>query len=595
MLCSQCYGSIESFGVDGSCEHCGKDPRLQGRYRLMELVGQGASGRTYRSIELEGGREVAVKELLFHRIDTLKRHELFEREGRVLEQLAHPQIPQFVETFDVEGDRSHWFYIVQEFIAGESLAVVLKGRRFDEEAALRFLDSIGAPLEYLHGLPTVVVHRDLKPSNIMLRESDQEYVLIDFGTVRDAVNKTGEGSTIAGTFGYMAPEQFRGDATAASDVYGLGMTVLAMLSGQEFLSREASVAYLARMNVSGGLRGLLQEMLRVEPASRPDIRSVRLRALALLEGREEEPVSRSAGVSAGVRSMEDLRASVAARHRERERGREQGWRSGHVKLILAVLLLPAALAASWTNQKRMSRQEGHTVVRAQVPSEQSEQYWRSEDARRAGKRQGRGIGERAWEYGELLAVEARFAPVAGEFMGGVENRSLGGFTLGMSWAEVFDASDGRAEFVREYSARMTPTNRDVIYPPYLGRLFVAPASFDGQPALCELGLVVGNRLSEINCGLIVSTAEDGAFETFQRAQMRKFREVFGAPTSRGSVWETGEQRLTVHFSKVSSGESLENRVLYGADSWQTNVVYHLRLLEHERVLDEHLKARRMGE
>jgi hypothetical protein len=76
-----------------------------------------------------------------------------------------------------------------------------------------------------------VVHRDIKPSNVLLRK-DGSYALIDFGSVRDRMKPEG-GSTVVGTFGFMAPEQFQGRAMPASDVYAVGATALAMLTGRE--------------------------------------------------------------------------------------------------------------------------------------------------------------------------------------------------------------------------------------------------------------------------------------------------------------------------------------------------------------------------
>jgi len=73
------------------------------------------------------------------------------------------------------------------------------------------------------------VHRDIKPANIVMDDEGSLFV-VDFGSVR-ALSKAGGGSTVAGTFGYMAPEQLQGTATAASDIYGLGMTLVHLLTG----------------------------------------------------------------------------------------------------------------------------------------------------------------------------------------------------------------------------------------------------------------------------------------------------------------------------------------------------------------------------
>src|SRR6185437_13327347 len=86
-------------------------------------------------------------------------------------------------------------------------------------------------LDYLHGRAPPIVHRDIKPSNV-IRRPDGSFALIDFGAVRDRMKPEG-GSTVVGTFGYMAPEQFQGRAMPASDVYAAGATALTLLTGRE--------------------------------------------------------------------------------------------------------------------------------------------------------------------------------------------------------------------------------------------------------------------------------------------------------------------------------------------------------------------------
>ena len=95
----------------------------------------------------------------------------------------------------------------------------------------RLLADASRALAYLHGRAPPIVHRDLKPGNV-IRRPDGSFAFVDFGAVRDRLKVAG-GSTIVGTFGYMAPEQFQGRASPASDVYGIGATALTMLTGCE--------------------------------------------------------------------------------------------------------------------------------------------------------------------------------------------------------------------------------------------------------------------------------------------------------------------------------------------------------------------------
>src|SRR5262249_15194158 len=136
--------------------------------------------------------------------------------------------PGYVEHFEEDGS----LYLVMERAPGVSLAEFTKrGGVFDEDDVHRFLEDASNALAYLHGRTPPIIHRDLKPRNVV-RRPDGSFMFVDFGAVRDKLKPEG-GSTIVGTFGYMAPEQFQGRAVPASDVYAIGATALWMLVGLE--------------------------------------------------------------------------------------------------------------------------------------------------------------------------------------------------------------------------------------------------------------------------------------------------------------------------------------------------------------------------
>ncbi len=199
-----------------------------GRYTIVRTLGSGSQGDTFEANDEEAGRRVAIKALRVAHAKAWKDVELAEREARTLATLDHDRIPRYLDHFEEEGT----LYLVMELVDGESIAALRKaGRAFGVADVTRMLADAESALAYLHSRSPPVIHRDLKPGNVV-RSSTGSYRFVDFGCVRDHLRPEG-GSTVVGTFGYMAPEQFQGRASPASDVYGIGATALAMLTGKE--------------------------------------------------------------------------------------------------------------------------------------------------------------------------------------------------------------------------------------------------------------------------------------------------------------------------------------------------------------------------
>ncbi|MGB3136582.1 MAG: serine/threonine-protein kinase, partial [Nodosilinea sp.] len=205
---------------------------IDGRYRILQPLGQGSSATTYAAEVLETGQTIALKELSLRGLQDWKKVELFEREARLLKSLSHPAIPRYIDSFQVDTADNRWFYLVQDLADGTSLADWVEGGgRVDEPEARRIAAAMLEVLVYLHGLNPPVIHRDIKPQNIMRRDDGHIY-LVDFGAVQAVYRHSLQGSTVVGTYGYMAPEQFRGQAVPATDVYSLGATLLFLLTHQ---------------------------------------------------------------------------------------------------------------------------------------------------------------------------------------------------------------------------------------------------------------------------------------------------------------------------------------------------------------------------
>jgi serine/threonine protein kinase len=200
----------------------------EGRYAVVRVLGEGSQGATLEAVDKRDGRLVAIKRFSVRGAGSWKEVELAEREARVLASLSHPALPRHIEHFEENGS----LYLVMERVEGESLLEIRKrGQRFSRDEVARFLREASQVLDYLHSRAPPVIHRDIKPGNVV-RRPDGSFALVDFGSVRDSLKPEG-GSTVVGTFGYMAPEQFQGRALPASDVYAVGATAISLLTGNE--------------------------------------------------------------------------------------------------------------------------------------------------------------------------------------------------------------------------------------------------------------------------------------------------------------------------------------------------------------------------
>ena len=234
----------------------------------MDPLGEGGQGSTYRGIDRETNRDVAIKVLSLTKKRDWKAFDLFEREVKVLAALDHPALPKYIDSFASEetGD----FFVVMTLVEGTPLSdYIEEGRRLAPGRLRQLLEDGLSILEYLHGLSPPVVHRDIKPANLLL-SAEGKLSLVDFGGVRRAAGAAG-GSTVIGTFGYMAPEQLHGGATQAVDVYALGATVAALHAGKEAdeLSHDGLRLDVESLELPDPLGEVVGKMVEPDPRLRP--------------------------------------------------------------------------------------------------------------------------------------------------------------------------------------------------------------------------------------------------------------------------------------------------------------------------------------
>ena len=331
------------------------EPLQGGRFVVVGTLGEGSQGRTYDGVDKRLGQPVAIKRFDVRGAASWKDVDLAEREARVLQSLSHPKLPRYVDRFEEDGA----LYLVMEKIEGASLGSLRKrGETLAEKDVVRLLRDASEVLDYLHGRSPPVIHRDLKPGNV-LRRPDGSFAFVDFGAVRDKLRPEG-GSTVVGTFGYMAPEQFQGRALPGSDVYALAATALTMLTGQEpedlpHKGLAIDVRAALRGRVSEQLVGVLEKMLDPDP----DRRASRIAPLlARLDDRGRPARSASSARDDRRDTQEPDRfarrqARRAARRAERA-ARRQGRRYGGppfpFSLVVTLVFLVGMLAVSIATQ-----------------------------------------------------------------------------------------------------------------------------------------------------------------------------------------------------------------------------------------------------
>ncbi|NEQ65017.1 MAG: protein kinase [Symploca sp. SIO2D2] len=188
--------------------------------------------------------------------------ERFDQEARVLKDFTQaqvPQIPRYKDYFDEEEE----YYLVQEFIQGQTLREVLKTKKpLNKFQVIAFLQDVLRILSILHNKS--IYHRDIKPENLIWQEGKGHIVLIDFGIIIDiSLRKrlTEERLGLPGTKTYAPPELYQGHPIPSSDIYSLGMTAIEALTGEHPI-HDSNLDESDRKRIDDELADILEKMIR---------------------------------------------------------------------------------------------------------------------------------------------------------------------------------------------------------------------------------------------------------------------------------------------------------------------------------------------
>ena len=219
-----------------------------GRYIIKRTLGQGGFGITYLAEQGFLKKQFAIKEFFLRELcvrtngyhmtaatqaDMVERYqEKFIKEAQIIARFQHPNIVKVTDFFQ----ENETVYYVMDYVEGQSLADIIKNNGpMAEGAAIAYIKKVAAALDYIHSQN--VNHLDLKPANIMVRKSDNEPVVIDFGVSKQYDEKKDQTSTTPPgiTEGYSPMEQYRAGGVSTfspqSDIYALGATLYKIVTG----------------------------------------------------------------------------------------------------------------------------------------------------------------------------------------------------------------------------------------------------------------------------------------------------------------------------------------------------------------------------
>ncbi len=203
-------------------------PTLQpGNYQILSELGHNSLGGrvTYLANQVANYQKVVIKQFQFAKLGAnWQEYDTYEQESTMLRNLHHPSIPRYLDSFSTPDG----FCLVQEYIEAVPLTTQ---RNWTPDGIRKLALAVLDILIYLQQQQPSIIHRDLKPENILI-DAEEKVYLVDFGFARSGGGEVALSSVVKGTLGFMPPEQlFNRELSEAADLYGLGMTLICLLTG----------------------------------------------------------------------------------------------------------------------------------------------------------------------------------------------------------------------------------------------------------------------------------------------------------------------------------------------------------------------------
>jgi len=462
-------------------------------------------GVVYRALDLQTQRPVAIKRPA--RAASEQHLRRFRREGEALARLKHPGVVPVLNLGEERGEP----FIVLELVGGHSLEEVLRGRgQLPDDEVLELGRCLAEALAYAH--EREVLHRDVKPDNVLLPRADQP-VLVDFGLAKFEEASGGRltaTGAFAGTLGFAAPEQLAdaGKVDARADVYGLGATLYALLTGGppggsgpalELVAVTAAGSFppprALRPEISRGLSALVMRALARDPSDR-------------------------------FPSMAELADALAALERQ-GRGRDSSKRRGMTKSLAAGVLALSFLGGVWITAALVSEPPEASPAPVQVSVTPTASPSALTPA--SSPSPGQLSGAAAAEAGESLSRSLRELQAADTAVAGLRH-------------EAFSAALAQAERIAEPTPRQSWV---------LGRSYRELARWEDALEAYQDARQPGYELrAELGRGLVLLSRLDGE-EIDRQAWVRRGRECLAGAARKGLDQPQGLERAAAHLAELA--------------------------------------------